>query len=450
MIDRRTQPQCWGISHRIDMKVLALLIVLGVYAVAAKQSFHGHRLVSVIAKNKEQLDVLNGILRTGEPWVDVWSFSGINRTSEIRVPPSSYGLFSRLMRTANIPITIMENDIEMLLERARQPSLGPHEKASPYISWSGGYTTHTAYKRYQSFVDIMDGMKSSFPNLVQEVGSLSPQTYEGRNIAYIKFGTGGSKPAIFIESLIHAREWISGGSIMYFMDRLVSRYSLDADARYMLDNYDIYVVPVSNPDGYEYTHTSNRLWRKNRSQQQGNCRGVDLNRNFDAYWNTVGVSNQCSSDIYCGNSMFSEAEAQAIRNKVAEINSAGQKLLAYLAVHSYSQLLLTPYSYANVRPENAGEVDNVARLMNDALKAPFGSNYQWGHGPDVLYPVSGASDDWAMLGGGARYVYTYELRPRSSNPGFSLGPEHIIPNGYEFWLSMVAMACNMNAGAPSC
>ncbi|XP_046566077.1 carboxypeptidase B-like [Haliotis rubra] len=296
----------------------------------------------------------------------------------------------------------------------------------------------------------MTGMRNSYPNLVQEVGNLSPQTHEGRNIAYIRFGTGGVKPVIFIESLIHAREWIAGASVLYFMDRLVSKYAMDADAKYMLDNYDIYVVPVANPDGYEYTHTNNRLWRKNRSQPQGNCRGVDLNRNFDAYWNTVGVSNQCSSDIYCGTSVFSEAEAQAIRNKVSEINSGGQRLLAYLAVHSYSQLLLTPYSYANDRPGNAAEVDAVAELMNDALKAPFGTNYIWGHGPDVLYPVSGASDDWAMLSGGARYVYTYELRPKSNNPGFTIGAEYIIPNGYEFWLSTVAMACNMNAGAPNC
>ncbi|XP_071098375.1 carboxypeptidase B-like [Haliotis cracherodii] len=431
------------------MKVLATLLVVFVAGIAtAKKSYHGHRLVSVKAADKQQFDVLDRMLRTAQPWLDFWSLPVINKTSVIRVPPGSYDLFMKRMGLANIGVTLKENDVEDYLQRSRMPVNGPHAETSPFIGWTGGITTHTAYKRYQEIVNLLTGMRNSFPSLVKEVDVLNTRTYEGRSISYIRLGTGGDKPVIFIEGLIHAREWIVGGSLMYFMDRLLSRYGLDAEATFLLDTYDIYVVPVTNPDGYEYSHTSQRLWRKNRSVPRNGCRGVDLNRNFDAFWGTLGVSTNCNSDIYCGPSVFSEAEAQGIRDKVSEINAGGQRLHAYLAVHSYSQLVLTPYSYDYVKPDNFVEVEAAAAEMTNALRLPFNTDYRWGHGPTTLYPVSGASDDWGMLGGGARYTFTYELRPKEAN--FEISPTNIIPNGYEFWLSVVALGCNMNGISATC
>ncbi|XP_067653160.1 carboxypeptidase B-like [Haliotis asinina] len=428
--------------------LVALVLVVFANNVTAKKSYRGHRLMSVKAADKQQLDVLEHMMKTAEPWLDIWSYPVVNRTAVFRVPPSSYGMFMSRMGLANISVTLMENDVEDFLKRSSLPVSGPHAETSPFSGWTGGFTTHTYYKRYGEIVSLLTGMGNTFTSLVKEVGVLNTQTYEGRTISYIRFGTPGDKPVIFIEGLIHAREWIVGGTVMYFMDRLVSRYSLDADAKFLLDTYDIYVVPVANPDGYEYSHTSQRLWRKNRSSHRNGCRGVDLNRNFDAFWRTEGVSTNCNSDIYCGPSVFSEAEAQGIRNKVAEINTGGQRLHAYLAVHSYSQLVLTPYSYDYVKPDNYAEIESAAAAMTQALRLPFNTDYTWGHGPTTLYPVSGASDDWAMLGGGARYTYTYELRPKEAN--FEISPTNIIPNGYEFWLSVVALGCNMNGVSATC
>jgi murein tripeptide amidase MpaA len=55
--------------------------------------------------------------------------------------------------------------------------------------------------------------------------------------------------------------------------------SLEPQNKDILENVDWYFVPVLNPDGYEYTHTEDRLWRKSRSLSNGaDCVGVDLNR----------------------------------------------------------------------------------------------------------------------------------------------------------------------------
>jgi carboxypeptidase A4 len=87
-------------------------------------------------------------------------------------------------------------------------------------------------------------------------------------------------------------------------------------------NIEFNIVPVLNPDGYEFTHTNNRLWRKNRRNPElGECSGTDLNRNFDFKWSGQGTSPNPCSEIYTGASPFSEPESQAIKNYLASKNS---------------------------------------------------------------------------------------------------------------------------------
>ena len=97
---------------------------------------------------------------------------------------------------------------------------------------------------------------------------------------------GGQKVKTLLNILyegIHAREWISPATVTYIIRDLVTNQRHDN----MLDQYDFFILPVVNPDGYEYTHTTDRLWRKNRAGNPltlGLCRGVDLNRNFGYKW----------------------------------------------------------------------------------------------------------------------------------------------------------------------
>ena len=101
-------------------------------------------------------------------------------------------------------------------------------------------------------------MQSAFPDLVdvKEIG----QTYEGRKIHMVSVSSGhAGKPAIFLDCGIHAREWVSPAFCLYALDQLVEEKSAG-----LLEKFDFYLVPVANPDGYEYTWNKNRMWRKNR------------------------------------------------------------------------------------------------------------------------------------------------------------------------------------------
>ena len=106
------------------------------------------------------------------------------------------------------------------------------------------------------------------------------------------FKAGFNKPIIWIEAGIHAREWISPAVATFIVRELVEDY--DEHPEY-LDNFNWYLLPVANPDGYAYTFSKNRMWRKNRSPQGKNCTGVDLNRNWDFHWG--GKSVKCTKNF---------------------------------------------------------------------------------------------------------------------------------------------------------
>lgn len=116
-----------------------------------------------------------------------------------------------------------------------------------------------------------------------------------------------------------------------------------------------YFQPLVNPDGYEFSHTSNRLWRKNRVAA-GNCRGVDLNRNYGHRWGGQGTSNNPCSDIYRGPAAFSERETQAHRQF---FNTVGVRFSAFLTFHSYGQYILYPWGYAAELPPDHQQLQQL-------------------------------------------------------------------------------------------
>ena len=93
-------------------------------------------------------------------------------------------------------------------------------------------------------------------------------------------------------------------------DALVRQYDDNPRVRRVVDNLEILVIPVVNPDGYFATFNGKRLQRKNMDPT---C-NVDLNRNYDAAFGT-GTGEDCRSETYPGLAAFSEPETQAVRDR---------------------------------------------------------------------------------------------------------------------------------------
>ena len=152
---------------------------------------------------------------------------------------------------------------------------------------------------------------------------------------------------------IHAREWIAPAIATYTINELLTKRNTYAD---LLNEVDIYILPNANPDGYEYSRSSDRLWRKTR-QPHGSalgCVGADPNRNFDVAWGGLGTSTNKCSEIYTGPAPFSEPETAAMRNFI--MNRANADWRVYTALHSYAQMILTPWGYTYDLPSDYSDL----------------------------------------------------------------------------------------------
>ncbi|XP_052122241.1 carboxypeptidase B-like [Frankliniella occidentalis] len=188
---------------------------------------------------------------------------------------------------------------------------------------------------------------------------------------------------------------------------------------------DWHVLPPMNPDGDEYSHTTDRLWRKTRSKTWWGlgCAGADANRNFDFHWREVGASWSACSYTYAGSKAFSEPEARAVRDYLL---ANKDRMKMYLTYHSYGNFLLYPWGYTSTLPNDWKILDSLAKKANKAMVAAGSDPYTIGSSTNVLYAAAGGSDDWAKGVAGIELSYTIEL-PGGNGHGFDL-PASYIPD----------------------
>ena len=286
-------------------------------------------------------------------------------------------------------------------------------------------------------IDVyLDELVALYPGVTR---SIAGQSIQGRPISYLRFGTGPQTIAITAGQ--HAREWINPAATLWMVERVL-RGAAEGEREFvdLLARTSWLVVPISNPDGYDYTHTSDRLWRKNRRNLFPDY-GVDLNRNWGAGYGGPGSSSSPSSETYRGLSAFSEPETAALRTLL----EAEDSLLMCLDIHSFGQLLLSPYGYQDSEPtEGMGPM--LSGLALDAALDMLGS-----HGSlytpipaHDLYLASGIASDWSWDDLGAP-SWTFELRP-VGGAGFLLPPDQIVPTGEELTEAVISLADRLLLG----
>ncbi|XP_061180741.1 carboxypeptidase A2-like [Saccostrea echinata] len=413
--------------------VFSVLLIVAVIAnpenSKGRKSFKGYQVLSVRAENEMQLEYLN-LLQAG-PEIDFFQVPSLAQKTDILVPPNQLREVKKSLRKMKLDFAIINEDMENTIERERRDMA---TRATGDI-W-------TTYLMWEDFELWLQEKSTNFPGMM-ELKSIG-KSNEGRDIWQVKVAAdinAPKKPAMYIECLAHAREWITGSACLGTIDILTANYgksgTLGQQATLMLDKFDWYFIPMMNPDGYNFSK-QNRLWRKNRRVNVvSSCPGVDLNRNFAADWGGAGSSSNWCSDTYRGGSANSEPEAQAVINAVAETGD----VRSYLSIHSYSQLLLVPYAYDNVKAPDYNELKNVGDIAMLALRQVNGVNFVVGHGPEILYAASGGAFDYFKLNG-VKYAYVYELRPASGSgtDGFILPASQIDPSIRETFASFYSFA----------
>ncbi|XP_055633278.1 zinc carboxypeptidase A 1-like [Toxorhynchites rutilus septentrionalis] len=344
--------------------------------------------------------------------------------SNIVVAPHKLADFTEMLEVEGIKAEILDTNLQRSIdqEKYRMKSKG----AKRIFDWS-------EYHELEEIHSWLDKLALNYEQVEVVEGGHS---YENRTIKGVKVSYKSGNPGIFLEGGIHAREWISPATVTYILNELLT--SQDPKVRNISENYDWYIFPNVNPDGYVYTHKKNRLWRKTRTPYSGACFGADANRNWDFHWAEQGTSDRCNTETFGGPHAFSEVETKSLSQYIESLKG---KIQAYIAFHSYSQVLLYPYGHTIEHTPNHDDLTDIANATVTALAKRYGTIYYYGNIYDIMYPTSGASIEWVYESLGVKIAYVYELRPSPSpwNSGFILPPEEIVPTGEETLDSLVTL-----------
>ncbi|KAM3965859.1 carboxypeptidase B-like [Aphomia sociella] len=354
--------------------------------------------------------------------INIWKEE--HSTMDIMVEGPRAAQVAGMLHEREIPYSVAIRDVNVNLDREQSGAV-----AKPIKRNSAGIRRNMDWKNYHRLDVIyafLYNLTVDYPYLcsVNVIG----KSAEGRDIKMLKISNGNKDNAgVWLDGSIHSREWISTAVVTYIADQLVKTYHEQPDS---ITNKDWFIVPVLNPDGYEYTHTHDRMWRKNRAKY-GECIGVDLNRNFSYGWGEKGEegsSEDPGNIFFRGPKPFSEPETAAVRRTIIESDSTFK---VFLSFHSYGEVIIFPWGYTSDPCPDYVELLEGGTVMAKAIHETNGNTYKVGSTKDLMYFAAGTSTDWSYAVASIPYSYMVELRGKKHR--FLLPKEEIVSTSVEIF-----------------
>ncbi|MBP7184270.1 MAG: immune inhibitor A [Saprospiraceae bacterium] len=348
-----------------------------------------------------------------------------------------------ILKRNNVQFKVIVDDVEQAFVQnsgVRTNLFAPCVTSSYEIQTPVNYSYGTmgGYLTYDELVQEFNKMKQLYPNLISDYQPISDTilTHEGRTVNWLKVSNHpntneSDKPEILYTALHHAREPNSLSQMVFYIWYLLENYESDEYVRFLVDNTELYFIPVVNPDGYIFNEMNSPegggMWRKNRRNNDDGSFGVDLNRNYGYEWgfNNSGSSPDGESETYRGSYGFSEPESRAV--KFFSENHEFQFALNY---HTFSNLLIYPWGYSEAATPDADVFQNSAKLLTSKNHYIYGFSSQ-----TVGYAVNGTSDDW-LYGDVEHKDKVFAMTPEVGTTGFwpivsdidRLNKENLFPN----------------------
>jgi len=385
------------------------------------ERYEGDKAIRVEPRTARQLQTVLGLSRTV-----LSERVGFGRGPiEVVISEDNFAALEEL----GFDVEILIDDVQAAIDAEREEI--ERLRAQRDLEW------YETYHPLNEIYDYIDELVTGNPTLAsQEVLGRSVQ---GRDIVGLRItapGDPSGRVQVAINGCQHAREWVSPTTVLFVVEQLLNGYGNDQQITDLMDRVEFVVVPMVNPDGYNYTWTNYRLWRKNRRNNGNGTTGVDLNRNWSYQWGGSGSSGSGSSDIYRGPSPFSEPETTIVSNHFLSLPRAA----AHIDFHSFSQLILYPWGYTfDPLPEPERTIySNLADDISAAIQGVHGSYYRPQPASD-LYIADGIASDWSASED--MWGFTIELRPdENSGFQFELPPAQIIPTGEENLEALITLA----------
>ncbi|XP_055525042.1 uncharacterized protein LOC129718357 [Wyeomyia smithii] len=439
-----------------------------------KVYYSGYQLWRVFPRSAENVRFLEEYRVSPEgvklQW---WKGPSLRGANDILVPPHMLETMATYLQDEEIAREVAIRDLGQAI-LYENPKMTRREQIENEVL-HGHPLTWYRYHRYGDIVKFLNYLGRRFPRNVEliHIG----RSYEARPLTVVrvrfdekrrssegklsnsKYMKGsklkkgkkrkGSRGALFIEAGAHGQQWIGPSVATWILDALTKAIASNDTELENVKSLDWYILPVLNPDGYEYSHEFDRMWRKTRSkhkeaQSSGilssalnwlqaqsslvvdsseSCYGVDLDRNWDHRWNQEGASRAVCSEYYSGHKAFSEPEARALSKFLL---NGRRNIQIYVSLQSYGQTISFPDEKRPlVEGERFSDVHEMAAVGVEALRGSGSdSSYRVTPESEMFHPRSGTSAQFARYEAGIKYSYTLEL-PDTGTHGFLLPPSNI-------------------------
>ncbi|MEV0700330.1 M14 family metallopeptidase [Saccharopolyspora sp. NPDC050389] len=269
------------------------------------------------------------------------------------------------------------------------------------------------YEGYHNLDEMnaeLDTVVKDHPDIASK--SSIGKSFEGRDIPVLKIsdnvGQDEDEPEVLFNCNQHAREHLTTEMCLRIANRFTDGYAGDQAVKDTVDNREIWIIPVVNPDGSSYDVESGQFqgWRKNRQDA-----GTDLNRNWGYKWGCCGGSDDDpNGETYRGTAEWSAPETAAMRDFIdSRVVGGVQQIKAAIDWHTYSELVLWPFGHTSddvTEDMTQEEYDRFARVGGEMAQT---NGYTPQQSSD-LYTTDGDSLDW-MWGQHKILAYTFEMYP---------------------------------------
>ncbi len=251
------------------------------------------------------------------------------------------------------------------------------------------------------------------------------QSHQGRELWMMRLSdnaaTDEDEPEALLISLQHAREWLAGTTLHGIAQHLIENYGSDPGVTELLNAMEVYVLLVANPDGYVFSHTDDRFWRKNRRNNGGGSFGVDLNRNWPWEWKSEPNMN---SQTWSGPAPLTEPENIALNDWMT---APQRRLAGLLNYHTFGTIAMHNWAYTAEFPSNVDVMEPLVQQYAADVETVNGLPMRWGRWSVSLGNTgAGATIDYAAADLGIPSL-TLELRPGDSGDGGFAPDPSVIP-----------------------
>lgn len=241
--------------------------------------------------------------------------------------------------------------------------------ASPNICWDS-----SCYRTYEQVELFLQNIAGAYPLIasLQDAGT----SWEGtRHLWLMRLGNiarPGPRPAIFLVAEQHPRDIATADMLLRYIAYLTQNYDTDPDVTWLLDNRDVWVLPLANPDGYYQIYANSQCNRIKNTDNDDGCTnpanwGTDINRNYPFHWNEATPTPVPCDSSYPGPAALSEPESAHV---LSSFQASGASLV--VSFQAPGPGIRYPWGWSSTPTADAPALDalawNLGRL-NGTLRA---------------------------------------------------------------------------------